>query len=212
MLHLALLLLSQAPETVPGATFEKTFKPSGLMPEHQRVVAPGFGKLDVVSIAAWEKLFAVEPKTKDACVTKPTAALKKALKAKAPPPADKELPLLGCLDASAPFTLHARKVRIGKVEGFLYVTELFIEDVLTSNEGLSARFQGLSDDGKTYVVGSVKLKAKGLRDSGGELQQDAAAYKKALSEDVAMLSKLKQDDFEPSLDALAEALGKAPLP
>jgi len=209
---LVAMLLCQAPEKVPGATFEKTNKPSGLMPEHQRVTVPGFGKLDVVDVAAWEKLFAVEPATKDACVTKPAAELKKALKAKGLPPANKELPTLGCLDATSAFTVQARRVKVGKVEGFLYVTQHFIENVLTSNQDLQAWFQGLSADGKTYVVGSVKVKAKGLRDAGGELQSDAAAYQKQLADDAAMLGKLKPADFEPSLDALAKALEQAKLP
>lgn len=212
MLMLAMLVLAQAPETVPGATFEKTNKPSGLMPEHQRVAVAPYGKLDVVPFAAWEKLFAVEPKTQAICVKEPAAALKKALKTKGLPAANKELTLVGCLDATAPFTVQARRVRIGKVEGILFVTQHFIEDVLTSNEGLHAWFQGLSDDGKTYVVGGFKLKAKGLRDSGGELQKDAAAYKKALADDAAMLAKLKPADFEPDLDALAAALAKVQLP
>jgi hypothetical protein len=212
MLLLAAVLLCQAPEKVPGATFEKTNKPSGLMPEHQRMSVPGFGKLDVVDVAAWEKLFAVEPKTKDACVTKPVAELKKALKAKAVPPPDRELPTLGCLDAGAAFTVQARRVRIGKVDGLLYVTQWFIEPVLTSNQELYAWFQGLSADGKTYVVGSVRVKAKGLRDDGGPLQKDEAALKKQLADDAAMLAKLKPADFEPDLDALAKALEKAQLP
>src|SRR5687768_10338589 len=93
----ALLLLAQAPETVRGATFEKTNKPSGLMPEHQRVAAGELGKLDIVSIPAWEKLFAVEPQTQAACVTQPAAALHKALKAKGLP---KALAVLGCPDAT----------------------------------------------------------------------------------------------------------------
>lgn len=212
MLLLAAVLLCQAPEKVPGAAFEKTNKPSGLMPEHQRVTVPGFGKLDVVNVAAWEKLFAAEPKTKDGCVTKPAADLKKALKARGLPAQDKELPTLGCLDASAWFTVQARRVRIGKIEGFFYVTQWMIEPVLSSNADLHGWFQGLSDDGKTYVVGSVKVKAKGLRDEGGPLQKDEAAYKKQLADDTAMLAKLKPADFEPDLDALAKSLEKAQLP
>ncbi len=212
MLFLAAVLLCQAPEKVPGATFEKTNKPSGLMPEHLRVTVPGFGKLDVVPIAAWEKLFAVEPKTKDACVTKSANELKRALKAKGLPAADKELATPGCLDASAWFTLNARRIRIGKVEGFLYVTQWFIEPVQASNRELQAWFQGLSDDGKTYVVGSVPVKAKGLRDDGGPLVSDEAAYKKQMAEDAAMLGKLKPADFDPDLDALAKALEGAKLP
>jgi hypothetical protein len=203
------LLLSQAPETVPGATFEKTNKPSGLMPEHQRVAAGEFGKLDIVSLPTWEKLFAVEPKTAATCVTQPAAALQKALKSKGLP---KSLEVVGCPDAVAPFTVQVRRVRIGKVEGFLFVSQLFIEDVLTSNQGLDAWFQGLSDDGKTYVVGSFKVKAKGLRDDGGDLVKDAAAYKKQIAADAAMLAKLKPDEFTPSLDALASALAKVQLP
>jgi hypothetical protein len=209
---LTVMLLAQGPETIPGATFEKTNKPSGLMPEHQRVTVPGFGKLDVVSVDAWEKLFAVEPKTAESCVTGPVAALKKALKAKGLPNATRELAVAGCLDANAPFTVQARRVRIGKVEGFLYVTEYFIEDVLTSNEDLEAWFEGLSDDSKTYVVGSVKVKAKGLRSTGGDLQKDRAAYKKQVAADGAMLGKLKPTDFEPNLDTLAAALAAAQLP
>jgi hypothetical protein len=205
-------LLSQAPETVPGAQFEKTNKPSGLMPEHLRVPVEGFGKLDVVSVPAWEKLFAVDPKTVETCVTRPVAALKKALKAKGAPVANQELLLVGCPDSSAPFTVQARHLRIGKVDGLLYVTQLFIEDVLTSNSGLQAWFQGLSDDGKTYVVGAFKVKAKGLRDDAGELAKDAAKLKKQIAEDAAMLGKLKADEYEPSLDALAAGLGRVQLP
>lgn len=212
MLMLLVVVLAQAPEKVAGATFEKTNKPSGLMPEHLRVAAPGFGKLDLVTISDWEKLFAVEPKTKAACVTAPVAALKKALKSKALPPVDKELAMPGCLDSSAPFTVQARRVRLGKVEGFLFVTEQLIEDVLISNGGLQAWFVGLSDDGKTYVVGSTNVKAKGLRDDGGDLQRDPAAYKKAIAQDTAMLAKLNGSDFEPSLDVLATELAKVTLP
>lgn len=212
MLMLVALLLAQAPEKVPASRFEKTNKPSGLMPEHVRVPVPGFGKLDVVSIPKWEKLFAAEPKTGEQCVTQPAAALKKALAAKGLPAPAKELTLLGCLDETAPFTVQARRVRLGKVEGFLFVTQLFVEDVLTSNQGLQTWYQGLSADGKTYVVGGFKLKAKGLRDDGGPLQKDAAAYRTAIDADAAMLAKLEPSDFEPNLDALAAALAKVQLP
>ncbi|MBL8950622.1 MAG: hypothetical protein JNK82_07595 [Myxococcaceae bacterium] len=212
MLLLVAVLLSQAPEKVAGATFEKTNKPSGLMPEHQRVTVPDFGKLDVVNVAAWEKLFAVEPKTKDACVTKSAADLKKALKAKGVPAANKELPTLGCLDATSYFTVQARRVKMGKAEGLLYVTQWFIEPTLTSNRELQAWFQGFTADGKTYVVGSVPVKAKGLRDDGGPLVNDTAAYQKQLDEDASMLGKLGAADFEPNLDTLAKALEKAQLP
>jgi hypothetical protein len=207
---LAVMLLAQAPapETVPGRAFEKGNKPEGLMPEHQRVTVDGFGKLDVVDLAAWEKHFAAEPKVAAACVTKPAGDLKKALKGKGVP---KDSPMLGCPDATAPFTVQARRVKVGKVEGFLFVTEHFIEDVLASNQGLTALFQGVSADGKTYVVGSVKVKAKGLRDDPGELQKDPAYYKKQMAADAAMIGKLKPDDFEPNLDTLAAALGKAQL-
>jgi hypothetical protein len=165
-----------------------------------------------VSVPAWEKLFAAEPKTVEACVTRPASALKKAVKAKGLPPVNQELPLVGCPDSSAPFTVQARHLRIGKVDGLLYVTQPFIEDVLTSNAGLQAWFQGLSEDGKTYVVGAFKVKAKGLRDDGGDLVKDAAKLKKQLADDAAMLGKLKADEYEPSLDALAAALGKVQLP
>ena len=212
MLLLVAVLLSQAPEKVPGATFEKTNKPSGLMPEHQRVTVPDFGKLDVVNVAAWEKLFAVEPKTKDACVTKSAADLKKVLKVKGLPPANKALPTLGCLDATSYFTAQARRVKIGKAEGLFYVTQWFIEPTLANNRELQAWFQGFSADGKTYVVGSVPVKAKGLRDDGGALQKDDAAYQKQLADDAALLAKLGPADFEPNLDALVKALESAQLP
>jgi hypothetical protein len=84
--------------------------------------------------------------------------------------------------------------------------------VLTSNEGLQAWFQGLSDDGKTYAVATFKVKAKGLRDQGGPPVKDTAEYQKQLAEDAAMLAKLKSDDFTPPLDALAAALAKVSLP
>ncbi|MGC4121492.1 MAG: hypothetical protein QM765_44340 [Myxococcales bacterium] len=205
-----MMLLAQASamETVPGRAFEKGDKPEGLMPEHRRVSVEGFGKLDVVDLAAWERHFAAEPKVAGQCVTKPAGDLKNALKGEGVP---KDSPLLGCPDAVAPFTVQARRVKAGKVEGFLFVTEHFIEDVLPSNQGLTALFQGVSADGKTYVVGSVKVKAKGLRDEPGDLQKDAAAYKKQLAADAAMLGKLGPEDFEPNLDTLSAALGKAQL-
>lgn len=207
-----LILGAGKPEPVAGDTFEKTNKPSGLMPAHHAVTVAEKGRIDFVPVAAWEKLFAVEPRTAKDCVTVPIAALKKALAAKAAPPADKELLLAGCPDASAGFTLHVRRVKFKGGQGLLYVTQFFIENVLTSNAGLDAMFQGLSDDGKMWVGGAVPLRAKGLRDDGGDLQKDPAAYKKQIAADAAMLAKLQPGDFTPSLDALAAELATLELP
>ena len=90
--------------------------------------------------------------------------------------------------------------------------QFFIEPVLTSNQGLEAVFQGLTDDGKTWVGGSFRLRAKGLRDDGGDLVKDRAAYRKALAADAEALSKLTAADFEPNLDAVTAAIGKLELP
>jgi hypothetical protein len=182
------------------------------MPTHQSISFGQDSRVDVVPIAAWQKLFEVEPTTQRYCVMAPIAGLRKLLKLKGLPPPNQELKMTGCPDASAAFTLHARRVRFGKGDGFLYVTEFFIEPVLTSNSGLQAVFQGLTDDGKTWVGGAFPLKAKGLRDDGGDLIHDQAAYKKALAADAAMLSKLTPKAFEPDLDSIAAAIGKVEMP
>ena len=208
----ALFLAAGKPEPVAADTFEKSNKPSGLRPAHHAVTIAEKGRIAFVPIAAWEQLFAVEPRTAKACVTAPIAALKKALAAKVLPPADKEIPFAGCPDASAGFTVQVRRVKFKGGQGLLYVTQFFIENVLTSNGGLEATFQGLSDDGKTWVGGAVPVRAKGLRDDGGDLQRNGAAYKQQIAADGAMLAKLQPADFTPSLDALAAELETLQLP
>lgn len=195
------------PEAAAEETFEATNKPSGMMPAHTRIKFPK-GAIDLVNIAAWEKLFEVEPKTAKGCVTDPIAAFKKLLKSKALPPKDKEVPFASCPDASQSFVVQPRRVKFKGGEGLLWVTEFSIEPVLPSNTTLEAVFQGLTTDGKTWVGGAFKLEAKGLRADGGELVKDGKALMKQVTADAAMLSKLKAADFTPDLDALAAALGK----
>jgi len=197
---------------VEGNSFEKGFKPSGLMPDHWSLAfMMKRGHVDFVPVGAWEKTFAADPKTAAVCVTTPVAALKKALAAGTPPPEDHELPYAGCLDESAPFTVQARRVKFPGGQALLYVTHPFEEEVLASNERLEARFEGLTDDGKTWLGGAVPVRAKGFRDKEGGLV-DKATLARQVKADAQLLARLKPSDFTPSLDAIADELSKLQLP
>jgi hypothetical protein len=190
--------------TLPADVFEKTNKPDHF-PARVRLVFDTRGALELVPIAAWEKLYAVEPRTARVCVSEPIAALKKALERRALPAAERELAFAGCPDATAPFTLRARRVQFKGGEGFLYVTDFFTESVDASNDRLVAAFQGLSADGRLWVGGTFELDARGLRETSAELRSKAA-FQSALRRDAAFLSKLPEDAFEPSLSAIAAAI------
>jgi hypothetical protein len=186
--------------------------PSGMMPARLSIQFGRSGRLAIVEIAAWERAFDAEPEVRRACVTGPVAELAGLLRARGGRAALGLMPMVGCVDASGYFTLQVRRVRFRGGEGFLFVTERTQEPILASNEGLVAMFQGLTDDGRTWVGGEVGVRARGLRDKADGLIDDQAVLAKAIAADAAMLAKLGPSDFEPNLDEIAEAIARLQLP
>jgi hypothetical protein len=190
--------------TLPAQVFKKTNKPDHF-PARVQLLFGTRGRLDLVPIEAWERVYAVEPRTARVCVTEPIAALKAALARRGLPPPDRELPFAGCPDASAPFTVRAQRVQFKGGEGLLYISEFFTEPVDASNERLKAFFQGLSTDGRLWVGGTFEVDARGLRAKSGDLLSKAA-FQAAARRDGLFLSKLPDDAFEPTMNALAEVI------
>jgi hypothetical protein len=186
---------------------QKGDNPCGTEPTRVVVRFGKAGELEVAHVAAWAKMFDADPEVRRACVTAPVAELARLLRSKGVPPPGRTLPWVGCVDATAYFTVQVRRVRFAGGEGILFVTQRFIEDVTTSNSGLEALFQGFSDDGKTWVGGTFGVRAKGLRDKGVDLLRDPAAFKATVAADGEMLAKLAPGDFEPSLDSIAAVIG-----
>lgn len=211
LLAAVLLLGADRATKVPGVVWEPGDKPSGMMPEHWTQPFLKAGTVDFVPIAAWKQVFVKGPAGAVGCVEKPIEALKKALAASALPRRDQELLVPGCDDPSHPFTVQARRVKLHGGQVLLYVTQGFVEPVLASNWGLEARFEGLTDDGKTWVGGVVPVHAKGLRDEGPEIRDQKELLRQSRA-DVELLAKLKPSDFTPSLDAIAAEVARLELP
>lgn len=138
-----------------------------------------------------------------------------------PPDAWKgEIPYIPFIDASQAFHVHTKRADFQNGKGMLFLTQYNIEPTLINNQQLTYIFQGLTDDGKYYVLATFPVSTSMLPDGIAakdhlgytlpeSFDKNAAANQKAYDAYVTKVSgelaKLSDDKFDPDL-ALFEKL------
>ena len=206
--------------TVPACPLEyPTDKPDGVAPEHLAIVFEGQRPLPpdetlacnfpnfnhpqvrVFPVAAYRQIYpAADPVLAD---LKPLLA-----GGKLAPGA--ELPFLPFLDAFPAFTERVALIPFASGRGLAFLTQWMIEPD-TIGTRLAYVFQGLSADGKTFVLGLFPVKLRtplpGFDIPRDERPEQTYARYKPYAEGIARTVRDAKDaDFAPGLDEILELL------
>lgn len=190
------------------------------MPEHIEV---GFGKLPnytgkdfefspeitIHSVDAYSRIFDPEQKASVKVLAefdriKDLAAKPARHKAGSP------LPFIPFIDASQQVTVGFKSLSFANGKGFRFVTQYGFEAGLIHESQLVYIFQGISDDGKTYVLATFPVSLKGLpkADDQKHLGFDLSKYAEFESKQDEYYKKASEwlitnaDQMTPSLETL----------
>lgn len=123
---------------------------------------------------------------------------------------DTQLPYLPLVNAAQVFRSREQVVEFNGGRGLVYLTT-FAQDVYPVLEGtVQLAFQGITDDGSTYISAVFPVDTSILLDELGEdFNHDdfVAGYEDYLTETREALEALPEDAFAPQLDALLALLG-----
>lgn len=191
-------------------------KPSWVLPAHTELVVtkPGAvrqGRVDVVSLEAWQRLLAKAPSARRSCLASPLKALTQSLRT--PGGQLTEKALLGCPDASAGFLLFPTRVRFEGGEGWLFLTAWFIEPVHLSNRLLEWNFQGLTADGSTWVSVSIPASVNALPEDDGSALLSTSQARRSHAEAARFLTTMGPARIQPPLEEVrrfVESMSVAP--
>lgn len=126
------------------------------------------------------------------------------------------MPFLPMWEACQAFVARPHYVRFRNGQGVLFLTQMDTETSRVTNEGLELAFQGITDDGQSYVYAEFSVAAPFLP-KGDEpevqawneknylLSHKSVGYQNYVRPIVAKLEALRSDQFKPDL-TLIEAL------
>jgi hypothetical protein len=133
-----------------------------------------------------------------------------------------QIPYLRWIDASQSFQTNVKLSQFDKGKGLFFVTYLNTEMALISNDHLRYIFEGLTDDGKYYVLAEIPVsvkflpvdppeefegyKEKFLYDDYPYSDAHNRRYKNYISSITTRLEKLPAHDFHPDLKYLEEMI------
>lgn len=132
---------------------------------------------------------------------------------------DKEIPYLRFIDASQDFQVKVKHFQFSGGKGILFLTFWSTQYEFPSNRQLRYIFEGLTDDGKYYVLAEMPTKVDFLSDESAEEFEghkipwgklnDKDEMKKivAVKQKIAdRLEKLPQNEFQPNLNELEKII------
>ncbi|MEZ5428730.1 MAG: hypothetical protein R2747_20965 [Pyrinomonadaceae bacterium] len=111
----------------------------------------------------YPQAFAIAPYLVET-LEKSFADLRKAMDGsdKIAPSASEQLPLIPFYDADQDFYAKAKTVRFQNGKGLLFLTQMTQDVTIISNYYLEYVFQGLTDDGRFFILAEFPVSAKGL--------------------------------------------------
>ena len=134
---------------------------------------------------------------------------------------DELMPRIPLWDGSQSIQVKLKQLPFQSGKGVIYLTQFDIEPSLINNEGLIYCFQGLTGDGKYYVLAEFAVELPFLPESYQvfefeeynlpvyfykEPEKNQKQYEKYISEIAKRLEKLPQDEFEPNLNRFEEII------
>ena len=213
------------PEEVAEQTLEnETDKPDDIYPRHVRFnfKKPNrerFYTIAVFPIEDYRRIWKAAEKNNQAIFDEELRAVQKAVK-------DKnfrkngEMPSLPYMDASAVFVARAKNLRFQNGDGVFYLTQ-FTQDyaALVNNDELTCIYQGITADGKYYVLAEFPASVSFLpnRDATEfenykmpqnyqDFQKGERQYRRYLSKITRRLENLPPGEYKPSLRYFEEII------
>ncbi|HEX8288558.1 MAG TPA: hypothetical protein VF556_11205 [Pyrinomonadaceae bacterium] len=132
---------------------------------------------------------------------------------------ENQIPYVPFIDAEQSFQTKVKRFSIQNGKGIFFLTQYNIEPSLINNEGLTYIFQGLTDDGKKYILAEFPVSIAFLpkdfetREFEGykladnlENKSDLKRYKDYVRKTEKSLGKLTQNQFEPNLKYYEEII------
>jgi hypothetical protein len=196
----------------------ETDKPDSVAPRHVLFKIKKSGeeresKIYVFPIEDFRRMFAVSIKTQKYFDEKI-----KDLKDAITNPSNKRdelMPRIPFWDGSQTAQLKLTQTSFQNGKGVFYLTQFDIEPSLLNNEGLTYCFQGITNDGKNYVLAEFAVKLPFLPESYNvsefegyklpqyfykEPQKNQKQYEKYVSNIAKRLQKVSQEEFIPNLN------------
>lgn len=134
---------------------------------------------------------------------------------------DKEVPFLPYADATQVVKTRVKHFTFGSGTGFFFLTQYNQDINLINNKELVYIFQGISEDGKKYILARFSVSAPFLPDSIYEdkfegyktpergfikTDQELRQFKNYISKITKRLENLPPDQFEPNLKYIEEII------
>jgi hypothetical protein len=112
-----------------------------------------------------------------------------------------QLPFTPIFNAAQVYTTRRLVLSFQNGTGIRYLTQYAQAPVLPTNSDMFYTFQGLSEDGETYIVALLPVNHPELPDSYDEIDwvEMEENYEEQLAEAVAKVSEYSDDSFTPSL-------------
>ncbi|MGE5464465.1 MAG: leucine-rich repeat domain-containing protein [Syntrophothermus sp.] len=119
-----------------------------------------------------------------------------------------ELPFLPLVNAAQVFHAQNKYIDFQNGSGMRFITEYSQDISPVTNRNLFYTFQGLTEDGSSYLSVYFPITAKGLSDEPEIVDWDAfsAGYQGYLTQTVNDLNALSSDEFEPDLEGLDQVI------
>ncbi len=201
---------------------EETFKPDGVAPQHRLFtfdLATDFSPMyiAVYPVSDFPRMYAVN-KSSVKAMEEEIINLQKVLQ-------DKNfrvkghIPYLPFIDASQSFQSKVRHFPFQNGRGILFLTHWSFEIEFVSNRQLRYVFEGLTNDGKYYVLAEMPVSVAFLSDDSPEEFEGYKIPWEKLKDETEMkrfnevnkgigrrLENLKPNEFKPNLDYLEEII------
>jgi hypothetical protein len=125
-----------------------------------------------------------------------------------PPAPENELPYLPLVNAAQVFHAQVKYLDFQNGSGVRYITQYSQDMTPIINQSIFYTFQGLTDDGNTYVVATFPISAEGLSDEPDIQDWNAffAGYQDYIKETVNQLNEDSSDNFTPDLKFIDETI------
>lgn len=218
-------------QVVPASPLtDPTHKPDYVAPEHVRLTFGGRhrsepqatffpAEVSVYPVAAYKQAYFVSNRYTRIIIEELEELRKVIDERQSRPPG--EMPYVPYVDASQAFAARIRHINLQGGKGVVFLTQYSIEPSLVSNQGLTYIFQGLTDDGRYYVLATFPVSAPGLPDESslgshegftlgptltntGEWRQEYQAYTSRVARKLGVMSPAR---FTPTLTQLDRVIG-----
>lgn len=201
-------------EDIPDYPLEEPdFKPDGVAPQHVKFTFDCCknpycweGSLEVYPIDEFPQMYSVN-KDLVSATEKEIQALRDVLKDKNFRYED-QIPYIPFIDAGQSFQTKVKLSKFDKGDGIFFVTYLSTEVALISNDHLRYIFEGLTNDGKYYVLAEIPVSVKFLPEDPAT-EEFEGYQRKFLFEDYPNPDTIKKR-YEDYISSITTRLEKLP--